>query len=227
MSTRSGTSRSASSKGGNDYDEDAFSVFPEARETVEPFLRARSLDMALRYGPRSLEFEFERGEVIDRKPTPGARTLVAETGHFTCRFGKPGGTVGLLAFPPPPAGMIFDPAASLMFDRYQLYREGGTTLADAANFCLTVLEKDAGTRAAAAQKLSVAKNVLSQVAKLTATKGGAMARKADGSKVDFTGHERQWLEEVMTVVIRRAAEVAFDPAATRPQITMKDLPSLT
>lgn len=203
-----------------------FPSVPEARQTVEPFLRAWSLDAALRYGPRSLEFEFERGQLVDRNPTPGVHTLIAEPATFAVRIGKPGLTLGLSAFPPPPPGMSFDPLVSLMFDRYTLYRDGGTTLADAANFCLTVLEKDAGTRDAAAQKLYIAKNVLSKLAELAATRGGKMARKANGLQADFTGRERKWLEHVMAVVIRRAAEMAFDPGAMRSQITMKDLPAL-
>ena len=49
------------------------------------------------------------------------------------------------------------------------------------------------------------------------------ARKAVGAAVDFTAAEHQWLEQAMSLIIRRAAEVAFDPKATRPQITMTDL----
>src|SRR5436189_6466694 len=55
-----------------------FPSLADARAVVEPFLRAWELDVGLRSGPRALEFDYERGQVIDRKPTPGAHALVAE-----------------------------------------------------------------------------------------------------------------------------------------------------
>lgn len=50
---------------------------------------------------------------------------------------------------------------------------------------------------------------------------------ADARAEDFTSQERQWLEEVMPVLIRRAAEVAYDPNRTLPEITMANLPTLS
>lgn len=114
----------------------------------------------------------------------------------------------------------------LMFNRYVLYRDGGTTLGDAANYCLTEFERAAGGRDAAAKKFSIDKKVLGKLGNLTANKGGAEARKAVGSATDFTSAERQWLEEAMTLIIRRASEVAFDPNAKHRPITLADLPRL-
>ena len=83
-----------------------------------------------------------------------------------------------------------------------------------------------GGREAAARKFLIAEAVLKEVGRLPATKGGAEARKADGAATDFTPAEVQWLERAMTLIIRRASEVAFDPPATRPKITLADLPRL-
>lgn len=55
----------------------------DARLAVEPFLRAWELDMALRYGPGALEFKYERGHIIDRKPTPGAIEIVTTSPQHT------------------------------------------------------------------------------------------------------------------------------------------------
>jgi hypothetical protein len=196
----------------------------EARAVVEPFLRAWELDMGLHYGPRALEFEYERGQLVDRKPTPGVHTLVAEPAKFETTFYAPTLTHGFTTFPAPPGGMARDALVDLMYARYVLYRDGRTTLVDAANYCRTCLERDAGGREAAASRFSVAKTVLAKLGELTATKGGAIARKAAGAATDFTPAEVQWLEEAMTLIIRRASEVAFDPSAARSQITMTNLP---
>jgi hypothetical protein len=203
-----------------------FPSLPDARAVVEPFLRAWELDMGLRYSPRALEFDYERGQVIDRKPTPGVHALVAEPINLKVSFSTPKMTVGFTTFPAPPGGMARDPVVDLMFARYVLYRDGGTILGDAANYCLTSLENSARGRPAAARKFSIAKTVLDKLAVLSATKGGAKARKAEGATTDFTSAEVQWLEQAMTLIIRRASEVAFDPHAARPLITMADLPPL-
>jgi hypothetical protein len=52
------------------------------------------------------------------------------------------------------------------------------------------------------------------------------ARKAKAASDDFTAAERQWLTTLIPILIRRAAEVAFDRSASPPQITMADLPPL-
>jgi hypothetical protein len=112
-----------------------------------------------------------------------------------------------------------------MFGRYCMYREGRTTLPDAANYCLTVLELSAGSRKAASRRFAIALPVLKTLGQLAASKGGKEARKA-AAHAEFTPTERDWLAKVIPVIIQRAAEVAFDPTASRPQITMADLPAL-
>jgi hypothetical protein len=114
-----------------------------------------------------------------------------------------------------------------MFARYCRYFEGRTTLGDAANFCLTVAETAAGgSRPGAARHYAIALTVLKKLGELADTKGGTDARKAKGVESPYTPAERTWLEAVMKTIIRRAAEVAADQQATRPQITMTDLPAL-
>jgi hypothetical protein len=201
-----------------------FPSLAEARAAVEPFLRAWELDMGLRYGPRALNFEYEHGQVIDRKPTPGVHAIVAKPINMETTFYPATLTVGFTTFPPPPSGMSSNALVDLMYARYVLCRDGRTTLADAANYCLTCLVMDAGGRRGAASKFSVAKKVLDTLGQLCATRGGAAARKAAGAATDFTAPEAQWLEAAMTAVIRRASEVASDAGAARSQITMADLP---
>ena len=42
----------------------------------------------------------------------------------------------------------------------------------------------------------------------------------------LTGAEEAWLVAAIRALIRRAAEVAADPDAARPQLTVADLPPL-
>jgi len=120
-----------------------------------------------------------------------------------------------------------DVAVDFMFLRYGLYREQRTTLPDTANYCLTVLERAAGGRKAAAEHFSIAFSILRTLGELAAAKGGKEARKFAGSQAEFTPAERRWLQQALPRLIRRAAEKAFDPSAALPQITMAELPPLT
>jgi hypothetical protein len=200
-----------------------------ARAEVEPFLRAWELTAALEFGPGEFELAYQRAAIVDRNPPPQANingVLHAEVGNFTSTAT---GTihVGRSKYPDPPLGIARDADVDLMFDRVCRYRAGTTTLADAANLCLTVLQLTAGGRPAAARRYSIAKTVLNRLGDLAATKGGNEARKAKGAQVEFTAAEKRWLEETMKRLIRRASEVAGDPSALLPQITMADLPSLS
>ena len=99
------------------------------------------------------------------------------------------------------------------------------SLGDAANYCLTELEKAAGGRKGghregAARRYSLEKKILDKIGELADGKGGSEARKAKGAEAEFSGAERQWLEEAMKRLIVRAAEVAGDPSASHQTITM-------
>jgi hypothetical protein len=209
---------------------DHYAAVQEARAAVEPFLRAWELAAALKFGPAKWGFVYDCANVIDRNPTPGAHHL--DIGAALIGISGMGVNlhVSRASYPPPPAGLARDAAVDLMFDRYCMYCEGRTTLPDAANYCLTVLELSAGSRKAAriaaSRRFAVALPVLKKLGELAASKGGKEARKADAAHAEFTPTERDWLTKVIPVIIQRAAEVAFDPNASRPQITMTDLPAL-
>jgi hypothetical protein len=115
-----------------------------------------------------------------------------------------------------------------MLIRYTEMCEGRRPLGGAAYFCLTVLRLAArgGNRDGVAKRFGIASSVFKKLGTLTDAKGGREARKAKGAKNEFTDAERTWLQEVMKTIFRRAAEVAYDPAANQYQITMADLPPL-
>jgi hypothetical protein len=111
-----------------------------ARSEVEPFLRAWELTAALQFRPGDFEFVYHRATIIDRNPTPEG-ILFAALGDFAATADVFQAHVERSKYPgPPPVRFGRDATVEMMFDRFRLYLAGCTTLGDAANYCLTVLE---------------------------------------------------------------------------------------
>jgi hypothetical protein len=199
-----------------------------ARTEVEPSLRAWELTAALEFGPGDFRLVYDQAKIIDRNPTPGIVNVPVPGAAAFSAAGALGVHVGRSKYPDPPTGIARDATVDLMFERYCWYCTRRTTLADAVNFCMTVLEMSGGGRKGATKRFAVAKPVLDNAGKLAANKGGNEARKAKGAQAEFTAAERHWLEETMKRLILRAGEVAAGNApASLPQITMADLPPLS
>ena len=193
-----------------------------ARMEVEPFLRAWGLTAALELGPGQFEFVYDRSKVVNRASIPATRLV---EGSCSCAIeiteARPS------KYPdPPPSGIAIDEVVAQMSECYSQYRRSRRTFPDAANTCLTWLEKSGGGRSGAATRFAVAKTVLNKVGELAGEKGGTEARKAKGAGTEFTAAERQWLEEAIKRLILRAGEIAGNPSARLRQITMADLPPL-
>jgi hypothetical protein len=221
---------------------DHFATAEEARAMVEPLLCAWELDAALRHDhPDVLRFAYLEPKIIDRNPAPGV--LHAQRFSNTTSFGQPTLQQVLREYPAPPVGLIVRPGdvAAAMFDRWSHYvRHHKNRLGDAAHVCLTLLEdstkeeegKKENKRRAAARKYTIEFKVLDRIGKLAATKGGILhGRKGkavygEAVDMDYTDREIAWLEAKLKQLIRRVAEVAHDPGAARPWITMDDLPGL-
>jgi hypothetical protein len=196
-----------------------------ARAVVEPFLRAWELSAALFDAADSFEFVFQRAEIIDRKPTPGAvhaQVMIALSNLTMTAHAH----VGRAKYPDPPVGLARNGDVELMLDCYRMCCADRRRLGDACYFCLTVLERAAGDRRKAAVQFGIDFPVLSKIGELTAQKGGKDARKIDGAHTDYTPAERTWLQEALKTFVRRGAEVAHDPGGARKMITMSDLPKI-
>jgi hypothetical protein len=202
-----------------------FATAKEAQKVVEPFLRAWELDAALTHdSPDVLRFVYLRSEIIDRNPPPGA--VQPGTGGLSVRGEDVTFRTHLEEYSSPPSGLAVEPGCEVaaMFDKWTRYKAGEAELADTANFCLTALEgkeKRKGRRAKAAEKFRISKRVLDRLGQLAERE-----RKYKGYGVPYTGTERTWLEVGLKKLIRRAAEVAYDPNAVRAWVTMDDLPPL-
>lgn len=208
---------------------DHFATAEAARDAIQPFLDAWEVAAGLQYGPGEFEFVYESATVVDRQSPAagGPESIYLPLIVNVSRFGTPTLQVSRSLYPDPPHNIKRNPDVDLLLGAYRQYRERKRTLADAANFCLTVLESPAGGRRRAAQRYSISKDVLRTIGRLAGTKGGADARKAEGVDVPYTAAERHWLEGAIKILIRRVAECAFDPLAAFSQIRMSDLPALS
>jgi hypothetical protein len=204
---------------------DHYSAEQDARDIVEPFLCAWELSAALNRNPGEWQFVYDRANVIDRNPPPGT-VLSPAAGRYTLTGGSVNSVVSA-TYPPPPVGIACDAAVDFMFYHYRKLREGHESIAYVANCCLTMLEFRAGNREAASHRFGISSKVLDKFGYLLANKGGIEARKAKAAQVDFTSAEQEWLTKLIPILIRRAAEAAFDAAVCGPQITMADLPPLS
>ena len=197
----------------------------EARLAVEAdYIPSWEFHVGLLRGPNAFKLRFHRAEIVERNPSLGPPTLRAHAsiGPITV-------TVDLApptppAFPgPPPSGIRRSPDVDSMFDRYLGHLAGRESLSTMAYFCLTVLERMGGGRSEAAGRFGISENVLEEIGKLSANKGGSSARKAIGSNAPYTPKEERFLKTAMQKLIRRAAEVEFGPDPKRETITLADI----
>jgi hypothetical protein len=153
------------------------------------------------------------------------RSRAASPGQFSI-------VVGRATYPDPPTNIKIDANVEEMARHYSRYREGKETLAAMAYYCLTVLEQasDAGRRpgrlarrTAIQGKFGIEVTVTDMLGDLSRERGGTEARKAEGRSNEYTANQRNWIEQATKRMIRRAAEVAHDPAVAASQIAMSDL----
>ncbi len=201
----------------------------EALEVVEGYIRAWEHLAALQNGPNEFKLVFDGAEIEDRDPAPGAVYANPKPIHVSVSLGQPTIHVSRGEYPRPPSGkMEFSRGVELMFDRYVGYRARREHLTSMANFCLTILydsvSGEKSRRKGAAKKYGIESKVLGEIGRLCANKGGTEARKAEGIDQDLSAQERQFLEEAVKAIIRRAAEVAADPNGSRETIRLSDFP---
>ena len=201
-----------------------FATESDARSGVEDYVRSWELHALLTGGPAMFELRFDGADIEDLDPTPGVFSGAARPIRFAITMSKPQVTVSPPNYPAPPATPLGrSPDVESMFRRYVGYREGREPLTGMANFCLTVLESAAGDRRVASQKYGISKRVLNRVGVLCDSKGGNDARKAKGRDHPLTQHEEQFLQQVVRVMIRRAAEFAHDSNVSFDLLTTSHL----
>jgi hypothetical protein len=174
---------------------------------------------------------FERSEIIDRNPppppAPGEPELIHVSAKATFNIDTEiARLVNRSSYPTPPSDFALDADVDTLWQRWTGYLAGRESLQQMAYFCLTVLQMHGG-RTGAAQRFAVSERVLATLAQLSTETGDALtARKMTQNFRAATDDERAWLEAAVKALIRRAGEVAADPAASPLQLTKADLPTL-
>ena len=196
----------------------------KAQEIVEPFIDNWQFDAGLRRDPDCFLLDFDKAEIIDRKPTPGVIVMHAAPArwHFSIPSAKV--TVSPPTYPPPPIGIDSSHLdVKTLHDRYRVYKDGKELLPSFAYYCFTELLRQAqGGVAKVARRYSISQPVLKKISQLSSTKGGVESRKAIGANDPFTKEEREFLEKALPRLILRVAEY-HGGQHNLPKITMGDL----
>ena len=203
----------------------------DARQVVEPYLRAYEFQTALAEGAFRFHFEFDAPTIVDRRPSLLGEPLVIVVASDTLSFSDScAATLHLTyhAYPDPPDTFRVSPDVESMWYRYEGWKTGREPLASMAYFCLTFVEKVVfQSRDVAVAQLGVSESVLKTIRRLANVGDKQTARKADITELrPHTAQEVHWLKEAVLTLIRRMAEYACDPAVAHRTITMADLPPL-
>lgn len=212
-----------------------FASQPEARQAVEPHLRAWEVNAALERNRDEFVLDFNRSLIIDRSPPPTGTNIMPSilvTDSATLSGELVTVTREYIKYPVPPQRFRLTPDAATLWHRYGMYLDGREPLLSMAYFCLTVLEVAASSlegkssRKKAAAKYNISYPVLEKIGRLSGERGTfETARKAESvSGGPLTDQEHNWLIEAIKTLIRRVGE--HEPGSSLPQITMADLPPL-
>ncbi len=218
---------------------DHYPTIDEAHKAIADYRHAWKFDAQLQRGPGSfcLCLDRKKSKLIDRKPTPGCKGLRASITAGTPSISANLGPVRAPEYPKPPSDIKLDANIRTMHKRYMGYRCEHEPLGAMAYFCLSMLEappiqqsseqrKPSKKRKAATAKYAIDEWVLSKIGHLSSTKGGKYARKQEGTDQPLSPKQRDFLEQAVKTIIRRAAEREHMPEGNLPTISQSDLPSL-
>lgn len=201
----------------------------EARQAIEPFLRAWEMDADLRSNVGMIRFTFERVELIDRNPPPPGtpQTIQLKGIASACIFGHASLHLTCRKYPQPPSAFRATSDVGNAYRRWIGYRAGREPLQSMAYFVLTLIESAAGGRKNAARSFNIDLDVLRTIGHLSSTKGdpGTARKVLPGTPFkELTGAEGAWLEKAIPLIIRRVGEHASGAPLTL--ISLSDLPSI-
>lgn len=198
-------------------------------EQVQKHLRRWEILANLRYRRPRVHFEFVKAYhgYLEHHP-PGApqqTETVGSSREMLWHVESP-----KHQYPQPPEEFEVSGDVELLWSLYNRYLCGKDRLLPMAYTCLTRLEYSAGSRPAAAEHYNVSPKVFTELSKLSSNRGtGLEARKFEkpGNQRDPTPQEVKWIEHVVSALIQRAGEVAYDSNRTWPKITRSGFPKLS
>lgn len=196
---------------------------------IEEYLRAWELADALQRRKREIRFEYEKAEIVDREPPlPGSGRVILGTASVNLEAVTLDATIHVARneYPRPPKNFKASPDADFLWYRYERYLRGQDLLLGVGYFCLTWVERAAGSRNLAHKKYNISCKVLAKLGTLTSERGDKWtARKVDnesGPLIPLSPAEVAWVEAAIAAVIRRIGEV--DAGVSPPILGMNDLP---
>lgn len=190
----------------------------EARQVVEPFLRAWETDAFLKSGNNNFHFEFNDSNVIDRDP-PGQEETVISIKDMSAQVSMSATmvTISYQNYPQPPTYVELSPDAESLASRYRNYRNDKELLVNVAYFCKTLIESRPNK--------IVSNKILSNLGNFSTHRSDEnRARKYKLPKKKLSSKERAWLDSAIKKVVIQVATV--DVGKEQSKLTMADLPSL-
>ena len=199
----------------------------EARQKVEPFLRAWETDTFLKSRHEQLYFEFKDSKVIDLDPPDPGETITLQPSSIVHSHSieMAVATVTKNEYPQPPSYESLSPDAETLVERYRGYRDGKEQLLAMSYFCLTLIESRAKNRKEAAKKCFMDKDILDKIGELSSTRGYYdKARKHYSKPKKISSKEKTWLDSAIRQIILQVAEV--DNGNKPNKLMMRELPNL-
>ncbi len=158
----------------------------EALAAVNEYIAGWEFEAVLEHGTAQFRLKCGSAGIEDRDPSTGKVSPRPKPTRYHISVGDDVQvSLGKARYPfPPTTAFALTPDARSMHGRYLGYREGREPLASMAFFCLTVLElpwrPDRGARKRVPNHYAVDETVLRELGRLTSTRGGVGARKAQG-----------------------------------------------
>jgi hypothetical protein len=214
-----------------------FATDQEARTIVDEYLKRYKIIIDIEHSPDELSFVFERSEIIDRNPIVNGCNVILP--HITIE--EKAAIAGIIIpfqnrvkFPELPKRFALSTDVETLYLRYKLYKEGRELITSMSYMCLTVIQASAEgkntkeQRENAVKKYNIHPDILKTLGDLCSMKGDrAEARKTTNRNyIPLTPQERNWIESVIKIFIRRLGEYADDPDAHLNLLTMSSLPPL-
>lgn len=196
-----------------------------ARDALEPYLRNWEQAAFLSAANHRIQFEYDHSDVVDRNPDPGNIVLYPDTIRlrliaFDATVKRDNGR-----YPEPDASFAATPLTERLAERLRRVRDREAEVPATANYVLTALEREYGSRRDAAIALSVDYAILDTMGKLAASEDPNVGRKARGGVPSvLTAADLSWLHQAMVLLIRRTGELGAGAAIRR--LSMSDLPKL-
>ena len=196
--------------------QDPTSSLEEARNNIDPVVRAWEFESEIRSGFPVIKFEFVPSIISD------SNSVKISTVDGWCDQEE---LDIRLRYPPGPTIRVTSYMEN-MWNRYSRSKSGiGESLQSAMYYSLTVIEDKFGSRKKAAVALNVDLKILRKIGELSSTKGNsATARKVSAANSSLTLVEKKWLNITIRNVLLQLGYIAAN--LSPPPVKMEDLPNI-